>query len=248
MENYKVERFESQVGEIPLVVFRPEGYAGKYKTIIHYHGWSSVVETYELFGAIFAHYGFQVVLPEVIKHGVRGEADNYESYLETFDVIVQSIEEYDGIKDFIINELGGDSNNLIISGHSMGGIISSAIFVRDLSLKAAIIYNSIINYEEFHDGIAGNIGLDERLMEVFRRYDPMDMLENFNDRNMLIFVGEEDSIIPVEVMLGFQDRLKENGIRDEKIVYSFHSDGAHSITYKMLDETLDYLLFMLSEE
>ena len=76
----------------------------------------------------------------------------------------------------------------------------------------------------------------------------MTMLENFNNRNMLIFVGEEDSIIPVEVMLGFQDRIKDAGIIDEKIVYFFHSDGAHSITYKMLDEALDYLLFMLNEE
>ena len=33
MENYKVNRFEMQVGEIPLVVYRPEGYFEKYKTI-----------------------------------------------------------------------------------------------------------------------------------------------------------------------------------------------------------------------
>lgn len=248
MENYKVNRFEMQVGEIPLVVYRPEGYFEKYKTIIHYHGWSSSVEKYELFGAIFAHYGIQVVLPEVIKHGVRGTAENFDSYMEIFDVIIQSIEEYWEIKDYIIDELEIDYNNLIISGHSMGGIISSGIFVRDLGLKGAIIYNSIMNYEEFYENITGNVSLDENYLDVFRGYDPIGKLENFNDRNMLIFVGEEDSIIPVEAMLGFQKKLKDSGIRDENIVYSFHSDGAHSITYKMIDEALEYLLFILNEE
>lgn len=247
MENYKIERLELQFGEIPLVVFRPENFREKYKTIIHYHGWSSIVETYELFGRIFAHYGFQVILPEVVKHGVRGSADDYESYREMFDVVNQSIKEFDLIKEFAISELNSEEKDLIISGHSMGGIITSAIFARDLDLKSAIIFNSIINYNELKDNVEGSEDITDEMIEKIDVYNPMDKLMNFSGRDMLVLVGELDEVISPETMIRFQEILESEKVDSKNMIFSFHYDCAHSISYKMIEEALKYTLNLFEE-
>lgn len=244
MNNYKINRYEISLGDIPLVVFRPEREIEKLKTIIYYHGWSSIVETYELFGRVFAHYGFQVVLPEVIKHGARGIAEDYGSYGEIPEVVVQSIKEFEYIKEFLINDLDADPKNIIISGHSMGGIIVSGIFVRDLSLKGMILYNTIANYREFVDELSD---AEKENADEFITYDPMDRLSALNGRNALIFAAESDEVIPVDVMLDFQDRVRESGINAENIYYSFYSDSAHSISYKMQEEALRYVKYLFNE-
>lgn len=247
MKNYNIERLEIKVDNIPLVVFRPIREVKEYKTIIYYHGWSSEVKTYELMGRIFAHYGFQFILPEVVKHGVRGTADNYESYKEMFDVVTQSIEEFDLIKEFAISKLNSDEKNLVISGHSMGGIIISAIFARDLDLKSAIIFNSIINYNELKDNVEGSEDVTDEMLEKFDVYNPMDKLMNLSGRDMLVLVGELDEVIYPETMVRFQEILKSEKVDTANMIFSFHYDCAHSISYKMVDEALNYTLNLFEE-
>lgn len=244
MKNYNIERLEMKVDNIPLVVFRPVREVERYKTIIYYHGWSSDVGTYELMGRIFAHHGFQVILPEVVKHGVRGRADNYESYKEMFDVVIQSVEEFDSIKEFAISELNSEEKNIIISGHSMGGIIISAIFARDLDLKSAIIFNSIINYDELKDS---SEDFTDEMNEKFDLYNPMDKLMNFSGRDMLVLVGELDEVIYPETMVRFQKILESEKVDSENMIFSFHYDCAHSISYKMVNEALNYALNLFEE-
>ena len=195
-------------------------------------------------GRIFAHHGFQVILPEVVKHGVRGRADNYESYKEMFDVVIQSVEEFDSIKEFAISELNSEEKNIIISGHSMGGIIISAIFARDLDLKSAIIFNSIINYNELKDS---SEDFTDEMKEKFDLYNPMDRLMNFSRRDMLVLVGELDEVIYPETMVRFQKILESEKVDFENMIFSFHYDCAHSISYKMVNEALNYALNLFEE-
>lgn len=53
------------------------------------------------------------------------------------DVIIQSLAEFRDIKDLALNRLNGDKDNLVVSGHSMGGMITGAILAMDIALRLA---------------------------------------------------------------------------------------------------------------
>lgn len=238
MNKYEVEKLEIHIGDILLHVYRPKKYLLNRKTIIHYHGWGSKIETYDLFGKIYAEEGYQLVLPELPNHSKRGSID-YSSYTKAFDVAIQTIAEYSGVKEVIVDRLNGDRENLVISGHSLGGVIASAIFSMDKDIKLALIYNGIIDYSYYKTGALGAEDVDEETMEVFYSFDPMEFYKNLDGRNMLFMTGLLDNIIPPETMKNFEKKINSMDIDTSNMEFSYHEISAHPITYKMLKEGLE---------
>lgn len=234
----KIEKHNILAGDIPITVYRPEKYSSNRKTIIYYHGWSSKVENYELFGEIIASNGYQIIMPEIEKHGVRGES-NYKSFNEALDVIIQSVAEFRDIKDIAINRLNADKDNLVIGGHSLGGMITSSIFTIDENLKLAIIYNGLFDFELLLDNLDNPIEESER--EVFLMFNPMDKIEKLNNRFLEIYVGLKDDVIPPEAMKDLEGNLKNYNINRRNINFNYYENCSHDITYKMIRDTLKSL-------
>jgi fermentation-respiration switch protein FrsA (DUF1100 family) len=65
------------IGEIPVIIMRPIENRETYPTVIFYHGWTSKKEYQRFRGYILATLGYQVVIPDAINHGERGEIDYY---------------------------------------------------------------------------------------------------------------------------------------------------------------------------
>lgn len=246
MVKYEIEKLELMSEDCVMRVYRPKVLTPKRKTIIHYHGWGSNIETYDLLGKIYANEGYQMVLPEITRHGMRGETD-YSTFEETFDVVNQTIDEYKIIKETVIEKLNGDINNLVISGHSLGGVIASGIFAKDLDIKLGLFYNTIIDYSYYKSGALAGKKVNDKIIEKFMERDPMKSIENLSGRNMLIMTGELDNIIPPQVMKQFEEDIEKTPIDSSNIEFSYHEIASHPITYKMVAEALDKTIDILEK-
>lgn len=231
----KIEKLEIQAGDIPITVIRPEKYSINRKTIFYYHGWTSNVENYELFGEIFASKGYQVIMPEINNHGKRGTTD-YDSYKTMFDVLVQSVAEFSAIKEIAEERLNADINNLVVAGHSLGGMIASSVFTIHTSIKLGLIFNSIFDIEIIMNNMDEEFADSER--DSYLLFNPMARVEYISGRNMEIFIGEEDLVIPKEGMEKFERELKNSEIKRDKINFNYYHSTGHSLSYKMIRDAL----------
>ncbi len=244
MYNDSIKRVNLEINKVPITVFRPNTNE-KLKTIIHYHGWSSSAEKYELMGQIFALHGIQFVLVEIDKHGVRGTAD-YSTFYESPGVMVSTFKEFEDIKEALIERLDIDRKHFGISGHSLGGMIASSIFARHEDLKLAVIYNSTMDFS-----ISKYLISDESLREKMKKegslyenneYDPMKYLDNLDSRHMYIAIGDLDNVIPPKFMEEVKEKLKDSGINMENMIFENYMEASHSITYRMVNTALEYVL------
>lgn len=246
MYNDSIKRIDLTINEIPITVFRPSTETNeKLKTIIHYHGWSSSVERYELMGQVFALHGIQFVLVEIEKHGVRGTAD-YSTFYESPGVMISAFKEFEEIKEELIERLDIDREHFGISGHSLGGMIASSIFARHEDFKLAVIYNSTMDFS-----ISKYLISDKDLVEKMKKegslyenneYDPMKYLDRLDSRHMYIAIGDMDNVIPPRFMEDVKEKLKNSGIDMDNMIFENYIETSHSITYRMLNTALDYVL------
>ncbi len=230
-----IEKLEIKAGHIPLLVFRPEKYSICRKTIIYYHGWSSSVDKYTLLGQLLAQQGYQVILPELSNHGKRGSAD-YDNFQGFTDVLVETVAEFLDIKDIALERLNGDRDNLVIGGHSLGGMIVSSILSIDPSIKHAFIFNGLFDFEQF---IEKNISyLDAMDIELLREFNPKKRIENLDSKSIDIHVGSLDKTIPKKAMITLQRDLKTLNIDKSKILFTYYEDAGHGISYSMIFNAL----------
>lgn len=238
MENEKIERLDIVVEDIPITIIRPEKYSQNRKTIIHYHGWSSSVEKQILFAEIFAQKGYQVIMPEIVYHGKRGTLD-YEEHTLFYDTLIQTVAEFKDIKKLAVERFNGDENNIVISGHSLGGMIAFAVLSIDTSIKLGTIYNSIADFDLFVEYF--QIKVDKDIEETFRLFNPLNRIENFANREIRISIGQRDHVIDPKNMDLLKTKLIENNINIDNIEFSYYSDCGHAIAYKMIRDNLEYI-------
>lgn len=244
MFNNSIERLNIKAGDIQLVVYRPKPYSNNRKTILHYHGYGSDVERYEMLGQIFALHGYQFVLPEVESHGVRGQIEDAYDYSGVMEIMNQTFAEYWYIKDLIMNRLNGDIKNFAVSGHSMGGMIASSLFARDLDIKFAIIYNGIADYSYFEEVVENMEEFLEKVgretMDEFLSFNPANFKDNLNGRHGLFLIGDKDEIVTPNLMENFKKLLEDNNVDIENLSFMHYEDVAHGVAYKMVDDALKY--------
>ena len=80
-------------------------------------------ENYYFIGGIYANEGYQVIIPDSINHGERGtlEYDNEKVMEENFwETVINSVKEYFVIKKYLQENKFLLSENICITGNSMG--------------------------------------------------------------------------------------------------------------------------------
>lgn len=244
-----IEDLVINAGDLVLKVVRPKEYINNRKTIIYYHGWSSNIDNYKVFAEIYATYGYQVVLPEIEGHGVRNEYESYDDFLDSIDVIIQSVAEFPDIKNIVLERLNGDPENIVISGHSLGGIIGSILYTRDEDLRHFIMFNSSADFINLmnDEGVSREDIVnryDDFTYELLEKLNPMNNLDSLNSRSMDIYVGEFDNIINPKSMVEFLESLNNKGLNTSKMnLYEYNA--AHGISYNMVRDSLYRLIDLI---
>lgn len=248
LETDYIKQEKHYIGDIPVIRLIPKYIETPYPTIVFYHGWSSTKEIQLMRGMILASFGYQVILPDSINHGERGIVDygNAEEVVRCFwPTILKNLDEYEVIRDHMLETFDADIERIGVSGNSMGGFTASGIFTYNSEIKALSILNGSANWTGanfiFKELVPGE--LTDRLKEEEERIssiDPMNHLDKLLDRPILMLHGRADSVVSIESQKEFY-KVANSAYRDKaKIELIEYNNLNHIVSTNMMEETVKW--------
>lgn len=237
-----------RIKDIPLYVIEPKEKSFGVKNLIFYHGWSSSSLKQIFRGNIFSAFGYRVFLPDAIYHGERSPIDYEDSNIGSqyfIYCINKNIRESKDIISYIKNKYPYE--DIGVAGHSMGAISSAGVFTLDEDLKAAMIFNGILDYEYFVDRAKEKVDFS-KLNEKFKQapaylleVNPMNNLDKLIDRPLLLFNGDEDNIIDPDIQEDCSKKLYKLYKNKELLSFKRFELTTHQLTSQMLEEAIIFL-------
>ena len=237
------------IDDIPVLVLRPKMDVERFPTIMFYHGWSSNKESQRMRAYILCNLGFQVLLPDSINHGERNPIDymgpnSMRNYF--WQTVLNSVEESVKLINYTIDNLDGDKDKIGVSGHSMGGFISSGVFTHNIEVKASVILNGSCNWKHSNELIAGKIGedldipMEAELKQVEAKWmdlDPINHIEKIQDRALLLLNGGSDEVVPLESQKQFYEKSRKTYSDKSMINLIVYNKLGHFVTTNMMEDT-----------
>ena len=243
-----IEESKIYIDDIPVIRLRPMIEREKLATIIFYHGWSSSKESQRMRGYMLSNLGFQVLLPDSLNHGERNPIDhnnpiNMKDYF--WPTVLKSMEEVGKLMDYGIEKLNVDEDKIGVSGHSMGGFISSGVFTHNKRIKAGVILNGSCNWNYCNELIATMIGdtfhipVEDELkiiQDKLIHLDPIMHMEEVKDRPLLLINGGADEVVPMEGQkIFYQEARKKYG--DKRLIdFIVYNNLGHFVTTNMMED------------
>lgn len=242
MKNIITEKI--YIGDIPLLSLTEKNSDKAKGVIFIYHGWSSKKENYHFIASIFAINGYQVIIPDSVNHGERGTLEyEIESVMEEnfWNTVINSVDEYFKVKKSLTEQKKLLSDKMFVMGNSMGGMISSGIFVKDSSLLGLVVMNGACNWPDLDERIkkSRNINRSRGVsQELLNKYNPAAYIEKFAQRPLLIQHGEEDEFVPIKTQESFYKQLREHyKAKEENLRFTKTPNLNHHKTTGMIEES-----------
>lgn len=236
---------ETKIGKTPVYIITPKG-ENIDKTIVFYHGWSSNKGNQVFRANIFASYGYRVILPEAQYHGERSiknfdysDEEIVRKYM--LETIMHNIEEAPAIFKYIKEDCGG---KIAVGGHSMGAITAGGLYNFKKDLKMAFIFNGVNDWAKLVQDINKDKDIQKvsytelRVNDFFLDMNPMNQLENFKDRPIVLYNGEEDDIIDPKGQKNFAEELEKVYTKKELLDFQIFESTAHQLTSRMLETAI----------
>ncbi|MCR3954818.1 MAG: alpha/beta fold hydrolase [Gudongella sp.] len=251
--NVKSENID--IDGIPAIFLRPDLKLDVYPTVVFYHGWSSKKEYQEFRGSIIASLGYQVIIPDAIHHGDRGQLDYDASENSGFfwRVVLANLDEWSKIKAHAVEKLRTDPGRLAVAGHSMGGFTSAGIFAENTDIRTCVILNGSFNWldsnEEFKRRL--NVHMTKEFQELEQQVkdrNPAGNMDSLLDRPILILHGEADSMVEISPQREFYERLRELHRAEGDLKMVSYKNLDHFVTTNMLEEMGKWLDNKMVEE
>lgn len=233
-----------KVGDIPLKVFRPEGFNENTKTIIHYHGWTSNVDKFLSYAKLFAAKGYQVILPEVIHHGEREKIEDTLDEMIFLKVVVHTIEEYDIIHKYLVENEMINKDKLILTGHSMGGFIVNILRGLKSNLISSISFNGIGNIFDLSPKEVGDFEgkiEDAKIVNRIIELNPASNYQRYDGKQMYVLIGEQDNTVQPSNMEKLFDEMKKSSLNLDNIEIKYFPDANHDMNMSMVKSALKYV-------
>lgn len=245
MENVLTEKI--YIDDVSLFILQRKDLKSVKGVIFLYHGWSSKKENYHFIGSIFALDGYQVIIPDSINHGERGllEYENESVMEENFwKTVINSVEDYSKIKEQLKEEKKLLSDKICVMGNSMGGMISSGIFIQDEEILSLVVMNGACNWPDLDERIkeSRNVNRSRGISaDILNKYNPASFPEKFAGRPLLIQHGETDESVPIGTQELFFQQIKAyyKG-REDKLRFTKTPNLNHHKTTGMIEESLHW--------
>ena len=205
--------------------------------ILLYHGWGGTAVSYVTFAEQLAEEGFDVFIPELLRHDHRDPFDDpYDKEVTTtyfWSVVEQSITE---AKE-IIMQSGWSVSDVIVIGVSMGGFIAHGILAR-FPTKALAAINGGGAYLEAERQFRtrdGRPAIDDTALPW--TLDPIDVMDK---RPRLLLHGDADDIIPLSIQQTYLEAAIQAGFHQTTALRVF-SGINHTVSDMMIEQLIDWL-------
>lgn len=237
------------IDNIPALLFKPKNKVGLLHTVIFYHGWSSSKEGQRLRAFILCNLGYQVIIPDAIHHGERGQLDysNPNNVRDNFwSVVFNNMEESKIIIEHVIENNNANPETISVMGHSMGGFTSAGIFTHNPNIKTMVVINGSCNWEHTNSIFKENpafvySGGYEEIEESIKAYDPMNNLDKLVNRPILLLHGDGDRVVPISSQRIFFNEIKPMYNQLENINFIEYPNLDHYLTTGMMEQTAKWL-------
>ena len=249
LQSRQVKKQEFKINNIPVIEFKSSECEER-GGIIFYHGWSSRKENQTFRASTISSYGFRVLVPDAVNHGVRGEIeyDTEESLKKNFfPTVVQSVLEASYLLDYLSQEVPG--NFLAAAGHSMGGFTAGGVFARYPGARALVNVNGSCAWLKTRNMLVeegGNFADEIKIGGVnyqLKEFDPYYNLEKLAERPMLLLHGEQDTSVPLAGQkIFYQAALNRYQSCPENLNLITYEKLNHYFTTGMLAGMIEWLL------
>ena len=243
MEFKNIIERKDYIGEIPVIIMRPIESKTIYPTIVFYHGWTSNKDYQRFRGYILASLGYQVVLPDAINHGERGEIDynSTENAGKFWEVVLQNLAEFKDLSTGLIKNHNADKNRIAVTGHSMGGFSSAGIFAENKDIKTAVVVNGSFDWMKSNEIFKRVLGINEahyykELEKRVKEKTPADKIDALLERPLLILHGEADKVVDIRPQKEFYEKIREDYKHGEGLEMISYENLGHFMSVNMVEE------------
>lgn len=220
-------------------------------TLTYYHGFTSAKEQNLTLAYLLAEKGFRIVLPDSKYHGERESTITAnELELSFWDIVLQNVVEVAEIKEFLDQEGLLLNNRFGLAGTSMGGITTSSALTQYPWIKVAavlmgspknVVYANLL-IKEYKKG--GNLAATEeeidRLLKQLAHYDLSVQFDKLNDRPLLFWHGEADSVIPFDHAHSFYSEAIKHYKNPDNIRFIKEANRDHRLSHYAVLETVKW--------
>ncbi|WP_339230928.1 esterase [Oceanobacillus sp. FSL K6-2867] len=219
--------------------------------IAYFHGFTSAKEHNLSLAYLLAEKGFRVVLPDSMYHGEREpDIPKLKRQVSFWDIVMQNVKELAVIKKYFEEKDLILDGRFGVAGTSMGGITTSAALTQYPWIKAAAILMGspkITTYaktlvESFKK--VGNLPVTEEMIEnlyeQLKKYDLSKQPEKLNDRPLLFWHGEIDSVVPFDHSYTFYDEVYAVYQNKNNIKFIKEPNQNHKVSRSAILETVKW--------
>ncbi|MDY0236301.1 MAG: alpha/beta fold hydrolase [Gudongella sp.] len=243
MEFNNIIEINEYIGGIPVIIMRPIEKRESYPTVVFYHGWTSKKEYQRFRGYILASLGYQVVIPDALNHGERGEIDYYakENAGRFWEVVLQNLAEFKDLSTELIQKYNADKDRIAVTGHSMGGFSTAGIFAENKDIKTAVVVNGSFDWMASNEIFKRTLGVNDapyfkELEKRVKEKTPADKISSLLERPLLILHGGADKVVDITPQKEFYEKLRLDYKENEGLKMVTYSNLGHFMSVNMVEE------------
>lgn len=219
MFNYPVREKRVLIGDIPALIIEADS-SEDLAWVIHYHGWGSKKENHRLMASSLAASGFRVLVPDSLYHGERLEEREMDFLPQ---VLLANLGEFDDLVSYL------GTKRVLLSGHSMGAMSAGLILHHKNKAQAAVVINGYLTYRDQEMDIG----------QELKGLDPLDYLENVQDKSLLILHGTRDDVVDIEVQRDYFKKAR-GAFRPGHLLMEEIEGVGHFVSLSMLEKTIEF--------
>lgn len=219
--------------------------------VIYFHGFTSAKEHNLPIAYLLAEKGYRVVLPDSEYHGEREIVISaLKKQISFWDIVMQNVKELKEIKDELEKRELIVDNRIGIAGTSMGGITTSAALTQYSWIKAAAVLMGSPKITTYAKTLVnsfkkmGKLPVTEeeidQLYEELVTFDLSKQAEKLDQRPLLFWHGESDSVVPFDHSYTFYDEARHQYTNQDHIRFIKEANRDHKVSRYAILETVKW--------
>lgn len=231
----------TQINGVNCLLYEPTVFDRKV-TIVVFHGWASSIYNQQFLASVFNSYGYTILIPEITSHDSRDKLDDYHAQgvweKNGWRVVIDMVKESTAFFEKLTKELWMKDRKLVLYGNSMGGFISSGIFVQSRKPDSLILVNTTGDWRALLETGPRKI-TEVFIPDDFDIHNPVNHVNEIGNRPVLLIHGENDEIVPIDTQEKF---YKETIVQScQNVTFNKYWNVNHTVGLSMIEDVISWL-------